>query len=605
MHPSLLLLLLLTLIPPLSASSPPPHHSHLTKNRLHLRKSTTPPQEYIEVTRPLPSDSLTPSCTLPVLSHSFGNTINLPPTNTTYSPPRNCTWSRVVLHLSAASNGSQYDRIAAVWLSGAELLRTSTPEPTPEGIFWNVRKDVTRYSSLLRQSNLTLSVMLENIVNDVYTGVYRVNLTFLYYDVAGNGTTYKHSNFALPLISPNRKSTIRKLKDSPPVPPTLKSSLELDENPADLIIPISAIGDEGFWFRIESESDAVYQGIQIPLNTYRAVIEVYVSFHGNDEFWYSNPPDSYIEMNGLPTKRGHGAYREVLVKLDDNVVGSVVPFPVIFTGGINPLFWEPVVSIGAFDLPSYEIELTPFLGLLLDGRVHYFGLGVADAISFWLVDANLHLWLDDNVDKVQAGPIKYNYPSRCVERESEFQQLDGKFEIEGKRETEFSGWVNSTAGNFTTYLWSRLKFENTIKFNKNGTEKDVKQKVKVTNEVKVESASGASISSITVKRKYPLRITTSTLPGSGKDTYLMITKLEHSLEEEKQDGNFESTLDNSQKSSGWMFVQDHDVLSGAATTYQSYDVEDSFGCFTRQVLAENGSIKNETKSFLCARAATS
>ncbi|KAL0303895.1 UNVERIFIED_CONTAM: Peptide-N4-(N-acetyl-beta-glucosaminyl)asparagine amidase A [Sesamum radiatum] len=564
MHPSLLLLLLLTLIPPLSASSPPPHHSHLTK---HRRKSTTPPQEYIEVRRPLPSDSLGLTRHARSLSSPTASA-----TPSTFPPPTPPIPLPVTARGPALSSNSP-----------PPPMDPSTTESPPSG------------SPVL--SSFARALPSPPLMG--YSGM--VNLTFLYYDVAGNGTTNKTSNLALSLFSSNRKSNIRKLKDSP-VPPTLKSSLDLDEKPADLIIPISAIGDEGFWFRIESESDAVYQGIQIPLNTYRAVIEVYVSFHGNDEFWYSNPPDSYIELNGLSTKRGHGAYREVLVKLDDNVVGSVVPFPVIFTGGINPLFWEPVVAIGAFDLPSYEIELTPFLGMLLDGKVHYFGLGVADAISFWLVDANLHLWLDDKVDKVQAGPIKYDYPSRCVERESEFQQLDGEFEIEGKRETEFSGWVNSTAGNFTTYLWSKLKFENTIKFKNNGTEKEVKQKVKVTNEVKVESASGASVSSITVKRKYPLKITTSTLAGSGKDMYLMITKLEHSLEEEKQDGNLESTFDNSQKSSGWMVVQDHDVLSGAATTYQSYVVEDSFGCFNRQVLAENGSIKNDTRSFLCARA---
>ncbi|KAL0321826.1 UNVERIFIED_CONTAM: hypothetical protein Scaly_2479000 [Sesamum calycinum] len=99
--------------------------------------------------------------------HSFGNTTDLPPTNTTYSPPPDCTWSRAVLHLSAAANGSQHDRIAAVWLSEAELLRTSTPAPSADGVLWNVRKDVTRYSSLLRQSNLTLSVMLQNAVTDV------------------------------------------------------------------------------------------------------------------------------------------------------------------------------------------------------------------------------------------------------------------------------------------------------------------------------------------------------------------------------------------------------------------------------------------------------
>ncbi|KAG6427720.1 hypothetical protein SASPL_111966 [Salvia splendens] len=49
--------------------------------------------------------------------------------------------------------------------------------------------------------------------------------------------------------------------------------------------------------RIQSENDVVSREIQIPRNTYRAVIEVYVSAHGDDEFWYSNPPDYYIERN--------------------------------------------------------------------------------------------------------------------------------------------------------------------------------------------------------------------------------------------------------------------------------------------------------------------
>ncbi|KAG8380854.1 hypothetical protein BUALT_Bualt06G0059800 [Buddleja alternifolia] len=593
MHPSLLLLSL-TLLLPLAAASPPDHPSHFSKHRLHLRNTTATPQEYIEVTRPLPFDSLTPSCTLPLLSHTFANTINLPPITANYSPPSNCTWSRAVLHLSGASNGSQYDRIAAVWLAGAEILRTSTPEPTDDGIFWNVRKDITKYSSILRQSNLTLAVMLENVVNDVYTGVYRLNFTVLYYDVVSNGTTNRR----------NQKSTIRKLKNNPVRSQNSTNSLELNENPADLIIPISASGDEGFWFRIERETDAVFQGVQIPLNTYRAVIEVYVSFHGNDEFWYSNPPDAYIEMNKLPTKRGHGSYREVVVKLDDNTVGSVIPFPVIFTGGINPLFWEPVVSIGAFDLPSYGIEMTPFLGMLLDGKTHYVGLGVADAISFWLVDANLHLWLDDKADKVQAQAVKYSSPSFSLERELKFQLRDGKFEIEGKRKSEFIGWVNSSAGNFTTYVSHKLKFENTIKFSNNGTEKELKQKVKVTDKVRVESNTGVLILSNELERKYPLKITTSTLPGSEKDTYLMITKLENSIEEETSNLNFTSSLENSQKSEGWMFVKDHDVLSGAATSYQSYGVEDSFGCYNRRVSSANGYITNDTTSFLCASASS-
>lgn len=381
----------------------------------------------------------------------------------------------------------------------------------------------------------------------------------------------------------------------------LNASLELDQNPADLIIPVSAAGDEGFWFRIQSENDAVYQGIKIPPNTYRAVIEVYVSAHGNDEFWYTNPPDFYIESNGLDTKRGHGAYREVLVKLDDNVVGSVLPLPVIFTGGINPLFWEPIVAIGALNLPSYEIELTPFLGILLDSKVHYFGFGVADAIPFWLVDANLHLWLDDGLAQVQAGPIKYSDPNNCVERQSSFAKLDGKFETEGERKSEFSGWVNSSAGNFTTHVTTKLEFENEINYKSNATNVQVEHEVNVKKTIEIITPAGGTISSLSVETKYPLKLKTTTVVGAGPENYLVTAELEHSFKEEKKIGNLQSKLENKQESSGWMFVHDHDVLSGSGTTSQTYTVQDSLGCYTRTISAEGGAVATDIENFLCAR----
>ncbi|KAL0303894.1 UNVERIFIED_CONTAM: Peptide-N4-(N-acetyl-beta-glucosaminyl)asparagine amidase A [Sesamum radiatum] len=595
-HPSLLFFLL-TLVLPLSASSPPSHHSHFTK---HRRKSAAPPQEYVEVTRPLATDSLPPSCTLLILSHSFGNNTDLPPTNTTYSPPPDCTWSRAVLHLSAAANGSQHDRIAAVWLSEAELLRTSTPASSAGGVSWNVRKDVTRYSSLLRQSNLTLSVMLQNSIIDVYTGFYAVNLTVLYYNIAGNANTITAGSHPISLFPPNQKPTTGKYQNGP-APPKPKNPLKLDENPADQIIPISASGEEGFWFKIKSGLDAVNQGIQIPLNTYRAVIEVYASFHGNDEFWYNNPPDTYFESNGLPKTGSNGAYREVLVRLDDDVIGSIVPFPVIFGGGINPLFWEPVVSIGAFDLPSYEFDLTPFLGLLLDGKLHSFGFGVADAISFWLLDANLHLWLDNGAGKVQAGAIKFETPTSCLERQSNFRQLDGEFEIQAKRENEFSGWVYSSAGNFTTSVVTKLTFENKVKLNKNGTEKEVEQDVKETKRVEVKDYNGDVVSTLRVERKYPLRIKSSSLPGATPNTSLVKTNLEQEVKEVEEDGNSKISLVNKLRSSGWMFALGEDVLSGAATTSQKYQLQGGV-CYTRRVLANNGVIQTDTEGFVCQTA---
>ncbi|KAH0686084.1 hypothetical protein KY284_016637 [Solanum tuberosum] len=566
------------------SSSLPHHHSHFLKHNL---PHTSTPHPYIEISHPLPFTNLTPSCSHLSFTHNFGNTYGLPPVSVPYSSPFNCSWTHVVLQFKASCKGEQYDRIAAVWLDGAELLRTSTAEPNDDGIYWTVAKDVTKYSSILVKENITLSVMLENLVNDIFTGVYHVNVTFLYYD-AKNLTGVQLDDYVDNLISMGASK--------------MGSLLGSDDRPADLILPISANGDNGLWFRIESESGSYGQNVVIPRNTYKAVMEIYVSFHGNDEFWYSNPPDSYIKMNNLTTKRGHGAYREVLLKIDENLVGSLVPFPVVFTGGINPLFWEPVVSIGAFDLPSYDIDLTPFLGLLLDDKSHFLSLGVADSIPFWLVDGNLHLWVDNCAlpCDVQAKVLDYGTPKFNIERSSSFRGLDGSCEIEMKRKSKVSGWVNSTSGNLTTIVSREVKFKNKIKFYLNGTEKRVRQNVREETIVSVLSDTGITISRTTTKKTYPLSMTTKNSPSSENDTSLMLTDLDHEWRERKSIGDLSISLINRQKCNGWMVVQDHDVLSGGATTQQTYSYRDEVGCYSRIVSAGNGTLMNDTSSSICS-----
>ncbi|KAF8394876.1 hypothetical protein HHK36_018813 [Tetracentron sinense] len=596
---------------------------------------------YFELVKPLPSDRLDPSCSLLLLQQDFGNTIGSPPVSAPYSPPSDCPgpWTYVVLEFRASCQGEQYDRIAGLWLDGVEILRTSTAEPTDSGIFWQFRKDVTRYSSLLLQSNLTLTVMLENVVNDVFTGVYHVNVSMLYY-AENTGVAERKLNrkveFLKDTTNVNRINKAGKLgfADEFAVAvvqnfverlgfqsedklgliskETVYRSNRGDisevvyEKPADLIIPICEDGDEdGFWFRIQSGLDVHSKGIQIPRNTRRAVLEIYVSFHGNDEFWYSNPPDSYLKLNNLTSGRGNGAFRQVFVTIDGVFVGSEVPFPVIFTGGINPLFWEPVVAIGAFDLPSYDLDLTPFLGLLSDGNIHYIGLGVTDSISFWLVDANLHLWLDSCSSAVQAKSVLYQTPALSIERESKFKQLDGSFEIEAKRKTEFAGWVNSTAGNFTTRVSQEFKFKNSIKFKRNGTYKETKQNIKVKTEVRVESDTGDLITRAIIKKKYPLNIITSTLPGSDNDTYLTTTNLSHALYEKSTRGDFSSSVSNTQVSGGWMVVKDHSVLSGTANTHQRLNYKDEFTCYSRAVAASNGTLLEDNSTSACASSSSS
>lgn len=362
--------------------------------------------------------------------------------------------------------------------------------------------------------------------------------------------------------------------------------------PADLIIPIADDGEKGHWFRIESASDLKFKKVKFPLNAYRVVLELYVSFHGNDEFWYSNPPDSYIESNNLPTDRGNGNFREVFVTIDRNFAASEFPLPVIYTGGINPLFWEPIVAIGAFNLPTYEMDLTPFLGRVLDGKKHEIGIGVNDAISYWLVNANLHIWLDHKAPRVWARSSVYHYPKLSIDRGESFKLLDGRFEIKAKRKTKFAGWVKSSLGNLTTAVSRHYGLKSIIKFKNNGTYKLVHQKAKVTGRVQVRNEMLNLTAHVSVRRRCPLDVATATLPGSRKDRYLQHTNLSH-LIRETSTGEFRSSLANHQVSTGWMKVKDHSVRSGKANTTQSFSYRDAFACYNRYVLASNGKLVSD------------
>ncbi|VAH94681.1 unnamed protein product [Triticum turgidum subsp. durum] len=101
----------------------------------------------------------------------------------------------------------------------------------------------------------------------------------------------------------------------------------------------------------------------------------------------------------------NGPFREVTARVDGVLAGSVCPFPVIYPGGIYPLLWRPIAPIGSFNLPTYDIELTPFLGKLLDGKAHEFAFAVTNAMDVWYIDANLHLWLDPRGTATTAGLV--------------------------------------------------------------------------------------------------------------------------------------------------------------------------------------------------------
>eukprot|EP01018_Ginkgo_biloba_P037283 Gb_00436 [translate_table: standard] len=516
--------------------------------------SPTVPQVFFEVTRPIRIPNEKP-CSVLLLDHEFGYTYGKPPVVVEYTPPANCynKWSKVIMEWKATCKGKQFDRIAGVWLSGVEILRTCSAEPTPTGIEWTIQKDITKYSSLL-QTPQSLVVELNNVVDSTYTGVYHVNITFHFYEDQGK-------------------------EDS-------KSS-----GAADLILPISLPSSQngGYWYKIQNASDVQSKSLQIPPNAYKAVLEIFVSFHSSDEFWYANPPNVYIDANNLTDTPGNGPFREVMALIDGMVVGAVWPFPVIYTGGINPLFWRPVIGIGAFDLPSYDLEVTPFMGKVLDGKEHTFSLSVTNALSVWFIDANLHLWLDEKSVMTRGKLVEYEAPTYQSSLVSNFKHLDGSFHTYAKRKISYCGWVGSSYGNLTTHFSQEFKYENLMTFHNSGTVQIVHQRIQTNSWVVVETPTEVVLSA-KLYSYFPMYVYSADV-DQGNGTLLETANISNAFNMDisivAPTGSFFSTLNNTQDAQGFIYVKGNLVSSGLGSTQQTYKYRSTKGCYSRTVSVSN------------------
>ncbi|XP_021815682.1 peptide-N4-(N-acetyl-beta-glucosaminyl)asparagine amidase A-like [Prunus avium] len=525
----------------------------------------TPPTVFFEVTKPIEVPKTKP-CSQLILQHDFAYTYGQAPVFANYTPPSHCpsqTFSTIVLEWKATSRGRQFDRIFGVWLGGVEILRSCTAEPRPNGIVWAVEKDITRYYSLLK-SNQTLAVYLGNLIDKTYTGIYHVNISIHFYPAEEKLNSFEQK---------------------------LDNLASGYHSWADLILPISRNLplNDGLWFEVQNSTDTELKELKIPQNAYRAVLEVYVSFHENDESWYSNLPNEYIAANNLSGTPGNGPFREVVVSLDGEVVGAVWPFTVIFTGGINPLLWRPITAIGSYDLPTYDIEITPFLGKILDGESHKFGFNVTNALNVWYIDANLHLWLDKQSTKTEGKLLKRSSLPFVVSLVSYFKGLNGTFLTRTSRSVSSTGWVKSSYGNITTRSIQDFYYSNSMVLGKDGNMQIVNQKIIFNDSVHIKLPS-SYVHSLTSHKTFPLYLYTDFLER-GNGTYLLITSVDLGFIEKKSGLGFSnSSLRNLQSAEGNMVVKNNLVVSGLGSTQQVYAYDGDKFCYLRNISSSNYTI---------------
>lgn len=286
-----------------------------------------------------------------------------------YTPPP-CDFNRVTMNLTVTSKGRQFDRLGLMYLGDIEVFRTSTAEPTKDGIVWTYIKEMDQYN-ILWKSKQKIIFDLGNLINDIYTGSFNTTLVATFFTV------------------------------SEPRPS------------ADLILPISAgrsSDSVGSSFSLPDQVASVEY--KLPQNIKRAVVSISACGQAREEFWYTNVLSSNIETfaDAGGSLDGYSPFREVQLLIDGQIAGVSWPFPVIFTGGIAPGLWRPIAGIDAFDLRENEIDITAWLPLLCDGAPHKFeirvvgldddGTGHATLSqtvgSNWVVTGKIFMFLDKN-----------------------------------------------------------------------------------------------------------------------------------------------------------------------------------------------------------------
>jgi hypothetical protein len=372
-----------------------------------------------------------------------------------------------------------------MYLGDIEVFRTSTAEPTAGGIIWSYTKDMSAYLALFKKPQKII-FDLGNLIDDTYTGAWNTTLVATFFTASD----------------------------------TIK--------PADIIMPVSAqrsAANQSSAFVVPDTKAA--NTLQLPQPAERAIFSISACGQAAEEFWWSNVLNSDTHAFGNDTTLyGHSPFRELQLLIDGHLAGVAWPFPVIFTGGIVPGFWRPIVGIDAFDLREDEIDISPFIPLLNDGNPHIFEIRVVgidddgkgngsfteNIESNWVVTGKLFIWLSTGTN-MTTGILPTIYaPAPSLHLHSTLQQTPNgtvkalEYSIEVSRHISIETVVNSSLGSKAMSWTQDLKFSNYGTLSNQGNDQVMRQST---------SGTCSSSSGYTRSFQYPLSVISSYNAPSG------------------------------------------------------------------------------------------
>ena len=279
-----------------------------------------------------------------------------------FVPPSGCTgkWGKVVLEANfSVPAGRQFDRTASIWLGGVNLYFGTTMEPEPNlAQHWHVERDLTDYSALFQKPQAG-QIILNNWISPTTNQPIYVTASLLFYP--------RQAGSPAPIV-------------------------------ADRVYPLSS-DPAGSQQALNTQNDILSRRFTFPRNVERAYLDVIAQSQAHDERWYTCVNKRYLaetrdySLEAFEACDG-GSFRGVEVLVDGKPAGLAPVYPWIFAGGIAPHLWLPTPGIQTVNFIPFRVDLTPFAGLLDNGKPHTVSVRVLGADHFFNVAANLLLYQD-------------------------------------------------------------------------------------------------------------------------------------------------------------------------------------------------------------------
>lgn len=368
---------------------------------------------------PLPVPPGTP-CVVTLFSHVTFT--DAEPRRFRYRPPQRCRgpWARVVLQTDwSVSAGRQFDRTVSLWLGNVALYFGSTQEPSAKlAPHWRVRRDVTDDSAWLRRPHAG-HAMLFNVVNATYTGVITGSAKLLFYP----GT-------------------------APRIP--------------DRVISLATRPGGGL-DTVEPGHPRAGRTLHLPRNMVALALDVYAQSQAGDEFWAFCVPDRVAKR--LKACDGSG-FRQTMVYIDGRPAGVAPVYPWIYSGGAGPALWRPIPGVQTLDFRPFRVNLTPFAGVLDDGKPHTIALGVVNAQKHFALAANLRIWQDPKRAVVTGAVTRNTLAGDAHQRDRIQAEGAGRTRVTttARRDFRIAGYVDTSRGRVATAVHQRMDFTSDQRF---------------------------------------------------------------------------------------------------------------------------------------------